>query len=109
MEVFVLPSWSEGLSVTLLEAAASSLPIVAPAVGGNAEVVEYGVSGLLVPPGDATALAEALGTMIEDVEVAADMGRAGRRRFEAEYTVARMAKRYAALYLHCRPQAVGGA
>ncbi len=60
LDAFVLPSLNEGISNTILEAMATSLPIVATAVGGNPELIEHGVHGLLVPSGDVEAMAQAM-------------------------------------------------
>ena len=60
MDVFVLPSLGEGISNTVLEAMATGLPVIATRVGGNPELVQDGVSGLLVPAADAPALAAAI-------------------------------------------------
>ena len=60
MDIFVLPSYSEGVSLALLEAMAAGLPVIATAVGGLPEVVEHDKTGLLIPPRDAAALAGAL-------------------------------------------------
>ena len=65
-DLVVLPSYSEALPVALIEAAAAGRPAIATRVGGTAEVVEHGVSGLLVPPGDPGALAEAVVTLLSD-------------------------------------------
>ncbi len=60
LDVFVLPSKNEGISNTILEALASGLPVIATAVGGNVELVEEGVNGMLVQPGDVAGMAQAL-------------------------------------------------
>ena len=78
MDIFVLPSHMEGMSNALLEAMAAGRPVVATNVGGNAEVVQDGVTGLLVPPRDPQRLAEALLTLLDDPARAAAMGAAGR-------------------------------
>jgi glycosyltransferase involved in cell wall biosynthesis len=78
--VSVLPSLSEGLSNSLLESLASGVAVVAARVGGNPEIVEHEVSGLLVPVRDSAALAEAVGSLLQDPPLAARMGEAGRRR-----------------------------
>src|SRR5262249_23040999 len=96
--LFVLSSVGEGLSLTLLEAMASGLPVVSTNVGGNPEVVIHGMTGLLVPPASPPALAEAVLKLIRDPEGAQRMGRAGRRRVEAEFDMRRVAGRYEALY-----------
>lgn len=97
-DVFVLSSLSEGYSIALLEACASALPIVATDVGGNAEIVQHGVNGLLVPPADPAALAQALRTLLADPLRAAAMGRAGQERVRREGSLSAMADRYDRLY-----------
>lgn len=96
-DVFALASRSEGISLTLLEAAAAGLPIVATRVGGNAEVVGEGSSGLLVPPADPVALADALAAVAARPDRAA-LGAAGRARVEQRFSAERMARAYDALY-----------
>lgn len=98
-DCFVLPSRSEGLSMTLLEAMATGLPVVATRVGGNPEVVEEGVTGLLVPHSDPEALARALREVIEDPSRARAMGEAGRERVLARFSLRVMAESYHRLYL----------
>jgi glycosyltransferase involved in cell wall biosynthesis len=88
--VSVLPSLSEGLSNVLLESMAAGLPVVATRVGGNAEVVEDERTGLLVPPRDPTALAQAICRLLESQDLAASFGRAGRRRVAEHFSVARL-------------------
>ncbi len=78
--VVLLTSDEEGLPNVLLEAHAMGKPVVATRVGGVAEVVEEGVTGFLVPPGDGAALADRLTTLLRDADLAAKMGRAGRER-----------------------------
>jgi glycosyltransferase involved in cell wall biosynthesis len=85
--VSVLPSLSEGLSNTLLESMAAGVPVVATRVGGNPEVVEDGVSGLLVPPRDAASLAETAGRLLEDEALASRLGRAGMQRVADLFSV----------------------
>jgi glycosyltransferase involved in cell wall biosynthesis len=97
-DVFVLSSLSEGISVTLLEAMAASLPIVATGVGGNPEVVLHGETGLLSPRRDARAMGLNLAALATDARRRAQMGAAGRRRVETVFTQERMHRRYAALY-----------
>lgn len=79
-DVFVLSSRWEGCPNVILEAMAHGLPVVATAVGGVPELVEHESSGLLVPPGNPQALADALARLIGDPELCAVMGRAGRSR-----------------------------
>ena len=98
MEVFALTSTSEGYSVALLEACASSLPIVATDVGGNREIVRHGINGRLVPSGDTAAIAIALIALLRGGEQAAAMGRAGYAWAQAEASFRTMAERYHGLY-----------
>ena len=93
-----LCSSAEGLSNALMEAMASSLPIVATSVGGNPELVRPGENGLLVPFGDARALSTALVQLLSDPAAAAEMGRRGRLRIESELTLEKMAEGHGALY-----------
>jgi glycosyltransferase involved in cell wall biosynthesis len=97
--VFVLPSLSEGVSLTLLEAMARGLPVVATRVGGNPEVVVDGETGLLVPARDPAALAAGVLRLFRDPGEGRRMGAAGRMRVETHFDVRRMAARYEALYL----------
>jgi glycosyltransferase involved in cell wall biosynthesis len=90
-DVFVLPSFAEGVPVVLMEAMASRTAVVATRVAGVPELVEDGVSGLLVSPGDASALAEALAALIADPARRRRMGEAGRARVEAEHDAGREA------------------
>jgi glycosyltransferase involved in cell wall biosynthesis len=96
--VFVLPSLTEGVSLTLLEAMARGLPVVATRVGGNPEVVSDGSTGLLVPPGRPDELARALGRLLRDPPLGRAMGLAGRQRVEQHFDVRRMVAAYEALY-----------
>jgi glycosyltransferase involved in cell wall biosynthesis len=102
--LFVLPSLTEGISLTLLEAAARGLPVVATRVGGNPEVVEDSLTGLLVPPGRPEELAAAILRLLGDPESARAMGRAGRERVEEHFDVRRMVAGYEALYQEGRRQ-----
>jgi len=87
LDVLVLPSHSEALGLVLLEAGALGVPVVATAVGGVPEVVEDGVTGLLVPPCDPAALARAVTQLLRDPERARAMGEAARERVEREFTL----------------------
>ncbi|MEX1248233.1 MAG: glycosyltransferase family 4 protein [Anaerolineales bacterium] len=96
-DVFVQPSLWEGLSLALLEALFAGLPVVATRVEGVVDVVEEGKSALLVPPGDAGALAAALERIIEDEKLRQRLGRAGQERATADYSIEKMCKAYEAL------------
>ncbi len=96
-DVFALSSLSEGISLTLLEASSAGLPIVATRVGGNAEVVVDGETGLLVPAADPAAFGAALADMAGRPDRAA-LGVAGRARVERLFSVQRMVRDYTRLY-----------
>lgn len=96
--LFVLPSQSEGISLTLLEAMARGLPIVTTQVGGNPEVVEAGATGLLVLAGNSVALAEAISAILADPVRGRQMGLAGRQRVENCFDIRKMMAQYEALY-----------
>jgi glycosyltransferase involved in cell wall biosynthesis len=93
-DVFCLPSTYEGMPLAILEAMAAGLPVVATAVSGNPEAVEDGVTGLLVPPESATALADALLALLADPERRRRMGEAGRRRVAERFSIERVAAQY---------------
>jgi alpha-maltose-1-phosphate synthase len=95
---FVCPSVYEPLGIVNLEAMACSTAVVASRVGGIPEVVEDGVTGLLVPPDDPASLADALNALLLDPARAAAMGRAGRRRAVDEFSWDAVAVQTAALY-----------
>jgi glycosyltransferase involved in cell wall biosynthesis len=98
LDCFVLPSLAEGISNTILEAMATGLPVIATAVGGNAELVGHGRTGSLVPADDVDALAQALVTMAAQPERAAAMGQAGRREVEGRFSLQAMVSAYQGLY-----------
>jgi L-malate glycosyltransferase len=88
-DIFALPSLSEGLSSAILEAMATSLPIVATEVGGIPELVMSGDNGLLVAPGDPAALAQAIQRLADNPEESYRMGLRGRERMEEQFTLER--------------------
>lgn len=98
-DVFTLPSKSEGLSNTILEAMAAGQPVVATDVGGASELVIDGQTGLLVPPEDSDALAAAVATLAADPGRRRRMGEAGQQRARNEFSLDRMVASYETLYL----------
>jgi glycosyltransferase involved in cell wall biosynthesis len=101
LDICVLCSRSEGLSNALLEYMACGRPVVATAVGATPELIEPGVHGLLVPPGDVDALTGALRRLLDDPVLAARLGAAARRRVEDSYGRAAMVRRFEAFYADC--------
>ena len=89
-DVFVLPSRSEGFSNAIVEAMAASLPVVATNVGGNAEAVQDGVSGVIVPPEDSGALAAAIVHLLSNPAKARQMGAEGKRLVAEKFTTEAM-------------------
>jgi glycosyltransferase involved in cell wall biosynthesis len=90
-EVFVFPSYLEGLGTATLDAMALRKPVVATHAGGIPEVVQDGMTGLLVPPRDPAALAQAVLYLLQHPEQSRAFGEAGRKRVEQQFTAERMA------------------
>ena len=97
-DVFVFPSRFEGLCLAVIEAQAAGVPVVATPVGGIRETVVDGETGLLVPVGDRTGLAEAVGRLLDDPELAARLAAEARRRVRDRYSVERMVEETLRLY-----------
>jgi glycosyltransferase involved in cell wall biosynthesis len=97
-DVFVLPSLYEGLPLSILEAMAAGKPVIATQVGGTAEVVLAGETGLLVPPSDSIALAKAIRSVVDDRALAQRLGSAGQVRVEHEFSTAVMLRQVISLY-----------
>lgn len=98
LDLFVLASRWEGLPLTLLEAMAAGVPIVATSVDGSAEAVRSGVDGLLVPPDDPGALARAILASLHDRAAAIERARAARGRASSIYSIERMVADYRRVY-----------
>ena len=98
-DVFVLSSDYEGNPLSVLEAMAAGLPVVSTAVGGVPELVQHGATGLLVPAGDARALAEAITQLGRDTDQRAAMGHAARQTALERFDVRVMSHAYAKFYL----------
>jgi sugar transferase (PEP-CTERM/EpsH1 system associated) len=98
MDAFALPSLSEGMPLTVLEAMAARLPVVATDVGALPQLVEEGVTGFLVEPRDDRALAERLARFYATPELARRFGLSGRIKVEREYGLDSMLRTYAELY-----------
>ena len=90
-DVFVLPSFAEGVPVSLMEAMAAGVPVVTTQIAGISELVENGVSGYLVPPGDVASLADRIQTLLDNPELRSQFGAAGRAKVEKEFDIRREA------------------
>jgi len=98
MDIFVLPSLWEGLPLSLILAMGAGLPVVATSVAGIPEVVADGITGLLVPPANASALGAALGGLVEDAETRMRLGRAAQEFVRPRFSIARCVEAMTALY-----------
>jgi glycosyltransferase involved in cell wall biosynthesis len=107
LDIFVLPSHSEGVSLALLEAMAAGLPVVATAVGGLPEVVTDGVTGLLVSPKDPEALADALARLLSDPAWAAQLGQNARRHVRENFSLDRLGREINDIYATLADQKFG--
>jgi glycosyltransferase involved in cell wall biosynthesis len=98
IDVFVLPSLSEGLPLSVLEAMAAGRPAVVTAVGGVPEVVQDGITGFVVPPASPEALASRILALLRDTALSAAMGAAAQARIRERFSVERMTGDYRAMY-----------
>ncbi|MGZ8757833.1 MAG: glycosyltransferase family 4 protein, partial [Aeromicrobium sp.] len=98
LDIAVLPSYREAQGLAILEAMALRRPVVASAVGGVPEMIEHGQTGLLVPPNDARALAEAITRFLVDHPLADTLARAGHDFVIENFSVERMAGAVARIY-----------
>ena len=97
-KIFVMPSYYETGGISVIEAMAFGLPVVATRAGGLAEVVEDGVTGILVAPGDSKALAEAVCRLLREPELRRRMGEAGRQRVLEKFTIDGIVSQTLAVY-----------
>lgn len=86
-DIFVMSSFAEGVPVVLMEAMAAGVPVVATQIAGVSELVENGVSGYLVPPGDAVSLANGIDKLLNDHQLRIVLGQAGRAKVEQEFNI----------------------
>jgi len=98
MPILVLPSRNEGLPLAILEAMGRACPIISTPVGSIPDAVIDGKTGLLIPPGDVNALAQAMASLADDPAQASAMGEAGRARFEAHFALSGYIARLEAIY-----------
>ena len=98
MDIFLLPSLSEGTAMTLLEAMSLSKPCIVTDVGGNPEIIEDKVNGLVTPSDDENMLAAACDLLLKESKLRKKLGDAGRAQFEERFTVQNMLKNYQKIY-----------
>jgi glycosyltransferase involved in cell wall biosynthesis len=98
LDVMLLPSLREGFGLVILEANAQHVPVIASAVSAIPEVIADGETGLLVPPQDSGALAQALEHLLDDPPLRRHMGLMGRDRLETDFSADRMTDETIAFY-----------
>jgi glycosyltransferase involved in cell wall biosynthesis len=101
LDVFALPSLSEGMSNTILEAMATGLPSVVTAVGANADLVEHGHTGFVVNPRDVNALASRVLMLVSNSSLRSDFGARARQKAASSFSLDRMLEDYSRLYTVC--------
>lgn len=99
IHVYVQPSFAEGLPNSVMEAMAAERPVVASDIGGNNDLIDDGVSGVLFPKGDAAALSDQLGRLLDDPQQCQQLARAGRALMIEQYGFASITRKLAVLYL----------
>jgi len=102
MDVFVLPSVQEGLGLSVLEAMAAGVPVVASNVGGVYSLIKDAETGFLVPPKDPVALANAISRMLADKKSALAMANTAREKVKEKFSLQDMAERVEAVYNECK-------
>ena len=90
-DLYVLSSYAEGLPISIVEAMAAGKPVVSTRVAGSEDAVSDGVTGLLVPPADASALAEAIARLLDDADLRRRFGQAGQREAARRFDAGRLA------------------
>ncbi|MEM7256720.1 MAG: glycosyltransferase [Pseudomonadota bacterium] len=101
IDVYLLTSFSEGTSMTLLEAMATRKPPIVTAVGGNIEIVEHLKNGLVVDSGDTERLVSHMNELVEDKQQRVQLGNAARDEYEKRFSVSSMTEQYEAVYKRC--------
>ncbi len=97
-DIFLLPSHNEGLPISILEALRSGVPVISCPVGGIPDMVEHGVSGLLIPPGEPDVIARAVLSLKKDPSLKEKLAAGGRKRFEDEFEVTKCVNQLRELY-----------
>jgi len=97
-DIFVLPSYAEGMPNSLLEAMACGLPVIASRIGGVVDVVEDGKSGILFEPGNVSELASAIVRLLRDDELRQRLGTEARKRIVENFSIEKVAEEYIELY-----------
>jgi len=97
-DIALLPSYGEALPVALIEASACARPVVATDVGGIREVIRDGISGTLIPPGEISAIANAVIGLLQDSQLRARMGQSGRILVEKRFNMYNWARQLANVY-----------
>ncbi len=106
--LLVLPSYAEGLPVAVLEAMAAGLPVVTTPVGGVPDIFSDGVNGLLTPPGDVPALADALSRLLADADARQAMGHHNRQQALEQFAVPQYVQRLLDVYCQVIGRQVAG-
>lgn len=97
-DVFVLPSLSEGLSLSLIEAMACTKPVITTRVGGNLEIIDNASVGVLIEPGDVSSLSSEILKLLRNQKLAAELAVNARKRVESRFSLKKMAARYEVIY-----------
>ncbi len=100
-DVFAMPSRQEGLGLSIMEAQASGLPVVASRVGGIPSLIEHGKTGILVEPENSEELADAIIKLLQDIDLLKEIGKAGRVFIQKKHSVENMVRKILELYQQC--------